>query len=230
MSPILNTASRTRLPKAVRESAILAAAHQIFSSNGYEKTAVSEIAKEAGIAEGTIYKHFANKQELLARVFSDFYTILIKNTKNSLKGITGIENQLRVLITRHIQNFFEDMGMCRLLLQEVRPLNNYPHSHMHQLTREYSEILLGVINDGIKNNEIRADISAKTIRDMIFGSLEHAGWNILTANKASMDYDKLTHEILSITLNGLVNPKPQTNDFDHQLSRLEQLVTQLESK
>ncbi len=230
MSPISNVASRTRQPKAVRESAILAAAHQIFSSNGYEKTAMSEIAKEAGIAEGTIYKHFANKQELLARVFSDFYTILIKNTKNSLKGITGIENQLRVLITRHIQNFFEDMGMCRLLLQEVRPLHNYPHSHMHQLTREYSEILLEVIVNGMKKQEIRDDISAKTIRDMIFGSLEHAGWNILTAKKASMDFETLTHEILSITLNGLVSPKPQKNDFNHQLSRLEKLVTQLESK
>jgi TetR/AcrR family fatty acid metabolism transcriptional regulator len=220
--------SRTRQPKAVRELAILAAAHQSFSTKGYEKTAMSEIAKEAGIAEGTIYKHFANKQELLARVFSDFYTALIEKTKNSLEGIVGIEEQLRVLITRHIQTFFEDKGMCRLLLQEVRPLNNYPHSHMHQLTREYSEILLKVITDGIDKQEIRADISAKTIRDMIFGSLEHAGWNVITANKPSMNYNKLTHEIISVTLNGLVDTKPKSHNFNDQLSRLEKIVTQLE--
>ena len=233
MSAEAKLQGRTRQPKAVRESDILAAAHCIFSMKGYEKTAMSEIAKDAGVAEGTIYKHFANKQALLAAVVSGFYKKLIENTQSSLQGIKGIENQLRVLITRHIQTFFEDTGLCRLLLQEVRPLNNYPHSEMHQLTRQYSEILLKVIEEGKNLGEITANISAKTVRDMIFGSLEHAGWNVLNSSKATLERDQLTEEILSIILNGVVVRTDEQvqvpNKFENNLTRLEQLVDRLEN-
>lgn len=233
MSADAKLSGRTRQPKAVRESDILAAAHDIFSIKGYEKTAMSEIAKGAGVAEGTIYKHFANKQDLLAGVVSGFYKKLILNSENSLLGIKGIENQLRVLITRHIQTFFEDTGLCRLLLQEVRPLNDYPHSEMHQLTRQYSEILLRVIEEGIRQGEIRKNISAKTVRDMIFGSLEHAGWNILNSSKANFESDQLTEEILTIVLNGVAVPASgqaqETKKFENNLTRLEQLINRLEN-
>ena len=233
MSEETKQTGRTRQPKAVREYDILAAAYQIFSAKGYEKAAMSEIAKNAGIAEGTIYKYFPSKQDLLARVIASFYKKLIDNTENSLIGIKGIENQLRVVIARHIHTFFEDIGLCRLLLQEVRPLNNYPDSEMHQLTRKYSEILLRVIKEGVTNSEIRADISPKTVRDMVFGCLEHAGWNVLTTNKTPIDQDTLTHEILSVILNGMTpstqQPAPKPADFDRNLQRLEQLVNRLEN-
>ena len=230
---------RTRQPKSVRESDILAAAHEIFSVKGYEKAAMSEIAKGAGVAEGTIYKHFSNKQDLLAGVFSGFYKTLIENTQSSLLGIKGIENQLRVLITRHINTFFEDTGLCRLLLQEVRPLNNYPHSQMHQLTRQYSEILLKVIEEGITNREIIASVSAKTVRDMVFGSLEHAGWNVLNSQKAHFDAEQLTEDIITIILKGLMIlekvPLERAildkvpDKFENNLTRLEQLIDRLEN-
>ena len=229
MGENVKSASRTRQPKAVRESDILAAAYRISSQKGYEKAAMSEIAKGAGVAEGTIYKYFSNKQDLLARVIASFYKKLIDSTENSLIGVKGIENQLRVVIARHIHTFFEDIGLCRLLLQEVRPLNSYPHSEMHQLTRSYSEILLRVIQEGMSTKEIRADISPKTIRDMIFGCLEHAGWNVLTTNSPPIDRDKLTNEIITIVLNGLVLPEKKPSDFDHNLQRLEQLVNRLEN-
>ena len=220
---------RTRQPKAVRESDILNAAHGIFSSKGYEKAAMSEIAKGAGVAEGTIYKHFANKQDLLAGVVSGFYKKLIENTENSLIGIKGIENQLRVLITRHIKTFFEDTGLCRLLLLEVRPLNNYPHSQMHRLTRQYSEILLRVIEEGVSNGEINSNVSTKTVRDMIFGSLEHAGWNVLSSHKTTFNAEKITDDIITIILKGLMSVESAPQKFEENLTKLEQLVTRLEN-
>jgi len=235
MSEKTSQTGRTRQPKSVRESDILTAAYAIFSTKGYGKAAMSEMAKSAGVSEGTIYKYFPSKQDLLARVIASFYKKLINNTQNSLIGIKGVENQLRVVISRHIHNFFEDIGMYRLLLQEVRPLNNYPNSEMHQLTRQYSEILLDVIKGGVATGEIRADVSAKLVRDMIFGCLEHAGWNVLTTNKAPLDRDKLTQDILVIILNGLTPPVPvappiqQSKDFDRNLQRLEQLVDRLEN-
>lgn len=219
---------RTRQPREVRESDILTSAYAIFSEKGYEKAAMSEIARQSGVAEGTVYKYFANKQELLARVIAEFYIKLIKNTEESLVGVKGVENQLRVLISRHIQIFFEDMGMCRLMLQEVRPLNSYAQSPTHKLTKRYSEILLGIIEDAAANGEFIEGVSPKTVRDMIFGCLEHAGWNVLALKKTRIDTEQLTDEIMTIILSGLKPPQTQQQDFDRSLVRLEKLVDRLE--
>jgi len=226
---------RTRQPRAVRENDILTAAYSIFSARGYEKTAVSEIAKLAGVAEGTVYKYFESKQDLLAQVIARFYKKLIESTQTSLIGITGLENQLRVVISRHIDGFFEDIGLYRLLLQEVRPLDSYPHSEMHQLTRQYSEILLTVLEEGIVQGEIKPGISPQTIRDMIFGCLEHTGWNVLALNKAKFDRERLVNEVISITLGGVLAPTKsyaldadKQSSLDRNLERLERLVNTLE--
>ena len=240
-----NTPIRKRQPRAVREGDILSSAHVVFSDKGYEKAAVSEIAKRAGIAEGTVFKYFTNKQTLLARVIAEFYKKLIETTEASLHGITGVENQLRVVISRHIHTFFEDIGLCRLLLQEVRPLNSYPHSEMHLLTRRYSEILLNVLDLGVSNGEIRPDVSPKTIRNMIFGCLEHAGWNVLANKKTVLNHETLVNEIIMITLGGvsassvetapLSAPIQATSDkqkaaFELQIKRMEGLVDRIENK
>jgi len=227
--PVKNT-GRTRQPRTVRESDIIAAAHAIFSEKGYEKAAMTEIAKQAGVAEGTIYKYFSNKQDLLARVISRFYKQLIENTEESLLGVNGFENQLRVIITRHIQTFFEDLGLCRLLLQEVRPLHSYPHSEVYQLTSRYSEILLNAIEAAIVEGTIREGISSQTVRDMVFGCLEHAGWNVLAAKKSAIDREQLTHEIITITLSGLTPVEKKPDAFERNLARLDKLVTRLEEK
>jgi len=227
--PVKNT-GRTRQPRTVRESDIIAAAHAIFSEKGYEKAAMTEIAKQAGVAEGTIYKYFSNKQDLLARVISRFYKQLIENTEESLLGVNGFENQLRVIITRHIQTFFEDLGLCRLLLQEVRPLHSYPHSEVYQLTSRYSEILLNAIEAAIVEGTIRKGISSQTVRDMVFGCLEHAGWNVLAAKKSAIDREQLTHEIITITLSGLTPVEKKPDAFERNLARLDKLVTRLEEK
>lgn len=219
---------RTRQPKSVRELEIITAAHTIFSEKGYEKSSTNEIAKQAGVAEGTIYKYFSNKQDLLSRVISQFYKKLIESTEANLAGITGFENQLRVIITHHIQTFFEDLGLCRLLLQEVRPLNNYPDSEVHQFTSRYSEILLHSIAEAVTHGEIRKGVSPQTIRDMIFGGLEHAGWNVLAAKKSAIDREKITNEIIMIILGGLAPAQTTPPSFDRNLTRLDDIVTRLE--
>lgn len=220
--------SRSRQPRTVRESDIIAAAYAIFSDKGYEKSAMNEIAKQAGVAEGTIYKYFSNKQDLLARVISKFYSKLIANTEASLVGIKGFENQLRVIITRHIQTFFEDIGLCRLLLQEVRPLIDYSRSEVYQLTKCYSDIFLKVIESAIDQGEVREGVSPQTIRDMVFGCLEHAGWNVLASKNATINLEQLTNEIITITLSGLTPIEKIPDDFERNLKRFDSLVTRLE--
>mgnify|MGYP000447420078 CR=1 FL=1 len=229
MTKPANITGRTRQPRTVRESDIIAAAYAIFSDKGYEKARMNEIAKKSGVAEGTVYKYFSNKQDLLARVISVFYTKLISSTEASLTGINGFENQLRVIITRHIQTFFEDSGLCRLLLQEVRPLASYPHSEVHQLTNDYSDIFLNLIESAMKQGEIRDGISPQTIRDMVFGCLEHAGWNVLSSKNATINLAQLTNEIITITLNGLIPVQESHNNFERNLIRFDSLVNRLEN-
>ena len=235
--------SRTRQPRQVRESDILLAAYDVFSEKGYEKAAVSEVAKKAGVSEATVFKYFVNKQYLLSKVIAQFYTKLIASTKDALVGVKGTENQLRAVISHHISTFFKDIGLCRLLLLEVRPLDSYRYSDVHFLNKAYSEILLHVIQAGIEKGEITTDVSPKTIRDMIFGCLEHAGWRVLSQQKTDIQHEKLIEELLTMTLlkRGSASNTPPSAinksgssfstsvEFTDKLDRLEGLVNRLEN-
>jgi len=233
--------SRTRQPRQVRESDILVAAYEVFSEKGYEKAAVSEVAKKAGVSEATVFKYFVNKQYLLSKVIAQFYTKLIASTKQVLIGVKGAENQLRAVISHHIATFFNDIGLCRLLLLEVRPLDSYRYSDVHFLNKAYSEILLHVIQAGVESGEISNEVSAKTIRDMIFGCLEHAGWRVLSQKKTSLQHESLIEEILLMTLlkrdsstklstsdGAAKGSEPTDGVFTAKLNRLEDLVNRLE--
>src|SRR5262249_41736750 len=124
-----------RRPKADRVREILAAARGVFAESGYEAAAMSEIARRAGVVEGTIYKHFESKRDLLYRVMREFYESLIVDVESGLRGIRGTANRLRFIVGRHLQAFSADRGLCRLLFREIRPDGELYHSAIEDLNR-----------------------------------------------------------------------------------------------
>src|SRR5262249_36810064 len=102
---------RSRRPKAERAREILAAARAAFSEHGYQGTSITTIARRAGVVEGTIYKHFRSKQDLLFRVIEQFYEPLIRDVENGVRGIRGATDRLRFIIGRHLRAFGADRGL-----------------------------------------------------------------------------------------------------------------------
>ena len=133
----------------------------------------AEIAKTAGVAEALIYKYFKDKRDLLYQLLSEYlehYDVLFER---DLRGIKGALNKLRKLIWSHINVYATDRVFAKILLLDVRSFSDYYTSDPYKLVKKYTEILLEIIQEGIKTQEIRDDIPPVFLRQAILGSIEN---------------------------------------------------------
>lgn len=220
---------RTRRPRAERKAEILQAARDVFSENGYGAAAVAEIADRAGVVEGTVYSYFESKRALLIAVMKSFFDQLISETESGLRGIRGTENQLRYVIRRQFDTFADDLGLCRVILSEARPDIALYDDAILDLNRRYTGLALGVLEEGVRNGDLRSDIVPSVIRDLIYGGIEHAVWRFVFSN-GDFDAGALSDQLADAVLGGITTPPQPIDREDETVIRLERAVARLESR
>lgn len=139
MSATVPRRPATRLAREQRVGDILVAARDVFCEKGYEHTAVSEIAARIGVVEGTVYKYFESKRDLLLKVLENWYEEMFGDYARDLSGIQGARARLRLLVWRHLRSIRDYPLLCRLMFREVRSEHDYVGSE-HRSTRKRSVI------------------------------------------------------------------------------------------
>ena len=171
-------------PKAsVRETsregrllAILAAAREVFESEGYEQATVSEIARRVGVVEGTVFHYVGNKRGLVLMVIEQFYEQLIVSQAEGLASVDGIRNRLLFLIRFHLTMLSDHSALCGVILNEGRTVDQSLTKDIRRLNRRYTSSLVVELENGVKSGEIRGDISPPLVRNIIYGTMEQALW------------------------------------------------------
>lgn len=233
MSELSLPAGRGRGAQRKRE--IVEAARAVFSAKGFERASMAEIAARVGIVEGAIYKHFASKRDLLFEAIRAFYAPLIEATREQLAGIRGTRNRLRFVIWRQLKSFADEPGFCRLIIEEIRPRGDYHQSVVRELNRKATSAVLGIIQEGIEGDELRPDLSPATVRDVIYGGIEHLAWKAL-AGRGPLEVDRLADELTELIWRGS-EARPGSTQADvatitslgEQLERLKQVLDALMS-
>lgn len=199
----------SRLPRDRREADILEAARAVFTLHGYEAASISEIAQRAGIVEGSIYRYFKNKRDLLTKVIEQWYGTMISEDEASLATIHGAWNRLRHVIWHHLKSIREEPGLSRLVFSEFRPNPSYRQTTIFALNRRYTARVTDIIRAGMQSGEFRSDVSPALVRDMIFGCIEHHTWAFLRG-EGEYDVETVADSIANLVCDGLksgtVNP------------------------
>jgi AcrR family transcriptional regulator len=216
-----------RLPREQRVQDILAAAEAVFSERGYENAAMSEIAARAGVVEGTIYKYFENKRDLVFKVMEAWYDGLVRNFAAELAGITGTRPRLRYLVWRHLRTVHDAPELCRVFFREVRTEDNYHRSLIHEMNRRYTRFVAEVVQQAIERGELRADTPVVLVRDLVFGGIEHHMWNYVYG-RSRVDVDRAADWITDIVLAGLRPEVAPADALARETQRLGALTDRLE--
>lgn len=207
-----------------RREAILQAARQLFSENGYEHSSMAEIAARVGVVEGTVYKYFDSKRELLLSVLTHWYEGMFGDYADDLNGIHGARARLQFLIWRHLRTLRDNPDFCRLTFNEFRVEKDYHGSPLQNLNRRYTELLVQVLREGMQGGEIRDDLPVNLLRDMIYGGIEHHAWPYL-CGRGRLDIDKIAAQITDLLWQGVPTQNLQT-----ETRRLTELAARLEQK
>jgi TetR/AcrR family fatty acid metabolism transcriptional regulator len=144
----------------------------LLEKKEFSAVTTAEIAKQAGVTEALIYKYFKDKRDLLHQVLREYLEQYQVQVENDLKGIKGALNRLRKLIWSHINVYATNRVFAKILLLEVRNHPDYYKSETYELVKIYSDTVLRIIEEGIRNKEIREDLAPKLIRLGIIGSIE----------------------------------------------------------
>ncbi|PKN24027.1 MAG: TetR/AcrR family transcriptional regulator [Deltaproteobacteria bacterium HGW-Deltaproteobacteria-21] len=122
-----------------RKEAILKAAANLFAERGFNETSMAELAKVTGVAQGTIFYHFNNKEELFLNVLDDFKTSITQEFENHIKeknfttGLEKVEGALnfylylagsmeerfRILHRHHAYELARINPVCRVHLESI---------------------------------------------------------------------------------------------------------------
>src|ERR1700730_10092752 len=159
-----------------RYDAILDAAKRAFAEKGFEGASIGDIARIAGISDGLIYRYFRNKRELLYGVLHKFYERILVDLELQVFENDSFPARLEALISRHLEVFISDTDLCRLFIAEARTASDYEGSAIQELNRRYTSVLIRIVKDAVKTEEVKADLNPRLLRDVIFGAIEHLSW------------------------------------------------------
>ena len=145
----------------------------LMEKSEFNTITIAQIARTAGVTEGLIYKYFTDKRDLLHEVLREYLEFFVSQMRTEISTCTTAMTKLRKLIYLHFEVYSTNRVFAKMLLLEVRCSPGYFQSATYQVIKEYSQILLNIIEEGAKEGEIRNDVSPSVIRQFILGSIEH---------------------------------------------------------
>jgi AcrR family transcriptional regulator len=180
---------------------IVQALISLLEQKEFNAITTAEIAKKAGVTEALIYKYFKDKRDLLHQVLQVYLEQYAIQLEHDLKGIKGALNKLRKLIWSHINAYATNKVFARIILVEARTHPDFYKSETYQLVKRYSDTVLSIIEEGVRNKEIRDDIPAKLIRYGIIGSIEQICLSGVTFGR-EISPDELSENLFELLFKG----------------------------
>ena len=150
-----------------KESSILDAAEKTFAQVGFDGAKVSEIARAASVAEGTVYLYYKNKQDLLAGVVGRFWTQLTLGAEAAIEPDTTTAMQLEQLGRYHLQSLLNQFEVVSLTYR-ARPQQEQDLDQV----REYVRVFDHIMQRGVDRGELPKETPIGQLRDVFFGTLE----------------------------------------------------------
>lgn len=134
-----------------KRPAIIDAAIRLFSEKGIKATTIKDIAREAGVAEGTLYRHWKGKEELAQELFYDNMKHFKEELERELKDVTGTKNRLR----RAIVAFYAFALKEPLLYKFLILSSHYELRELLPRTPKPLEVIMGIVREGIEAGELK---------------------------------------------------------------------------
>lgn len=180
---------------------IIDAAVIVIAENGYHQAQVSKIAKEAGVADGTIYLYFKNKEDILISVFREKMAILVDNIKEILEKELSVSEKLAKVIENHFRVLHEDRHLAVVTQLELRQSNKELRVRINDVLKEYLILLDALLAEGVEAGEFSKELDLRLARQMLFGTMDETitSW---VMNGQKYDLLKLAPKVHQMLLHG----------------------------
>jgi TetR/AcrR family fatty acid metabolism transcriptional regulator len=192
---------RAEPPAATKRDAILRAAIDVFAERGFFNAQVADVAREAGVAAGTVYLYFRSKDDLLVSIFERTVRDGLTEGRAAVEGVADPAERLRRFARLHLGMLGRDRNLAVVFQVELRQSIKFMERFSSTLLRDYLGQIRAAIEDGQRSGLFRADLRATAAAKMFFGALDEMATNwILSRRRYSLESE--ADVVVDMFLNG----------------------------
>ena len=196
------TLNAMRPPIADKREAILRAAIGVFAHNGYFNSKVADIAREAGVADGTVYLYFKSKEEILHSIFDRSVEEAVAEARKQLDQISDPKEKLRRIALLHLERLGSDRDLAVVFQVELRGSTKFMEEFSKAGFAEYLALIRTTIEEGQQVGIFRPELNAKVVSKILFGALDEMATNWILS-KRRYKLPPMADQVLDIFLNGV---------------------------
>jgi TetR/AcrR family fatty acid metabolism transcriptional regulator len=185
---------------------IIDAAVEVIAENGFHQAQISKIAKKAGVADGTIYLYFKNKEDLLVSLFQEKMGQFVQKTKAEIAGKSSVEEKLLTLVEMHFRQLEADYHLAIVTQLELRQSKKGLRLDINEVLKRYLSLVDDILEEGKQNKFFEADLDTRLARQMIFGTLDETVTNWVF-NDRKYGLVELARPVNHLFIQGLVRKK-----------------------
>jgi TetR/AcrR family fatty acid metabolism transcriptional regulator len=201
-----------------KREGILDAAVRVFARNGFHQSRVSEIAREAGVADGTIYLYFRHKEDILIAIFEEKMAVVIALLLEELEGVTDPAERLRRFIEFHLTQMARNRPLAEILQVELRLSNKFMKEYVPVKLTEYLEIIAEIVAEGQRLGQFRPELNPAMLKRAIFGALDELAMHWVLTRGRRPDLKDSAAQLAEVFLRGVCVPAAPRPVFPDEAS------------
>jgi TetR/AcrR family fatty acid metabolism transcriptional regulator len=163
---------------------IIDAAVRVFARNGYYNSRVSDIAREAGIASGTIYLYFKTKEEILVTLFREKMAQWVAYVRGELASVEDTVAKIRALVALHFSVLERDPALAEVVQVELRQGHKFFRGASAHEVSAYFELIRAILEQGQADGTIRDDVPVKVATKVLFGAMDQVATSWVLGKRA----------------------------------------------
>lgn len=185
-----------------KREAILRAGVKVFAAKGFFNSKVADIAREAGIADGTVYLYFKSKDEILHSIFDRAMEKFIAEGKRELESISDATEKLKRISRLHLERLSADRDLAVVFQVELRGSTKFMQEFSAAGFAEYLDIIRRTIEEGQRSGTFRRGPNPVVAAKVLYGSLDEMVTNWILSEK-KYPLAPMADVVLEIFLGGI---------------------------
>ena len=193
-------------PAEGKRERILEAAIKVFVAEGFYNAKVSQIAHQAGVADGTIYLYFKSKDDLLINLFEDRMERVNANLREAIDTESTAVARLKRIVKLHLELVEQNRDMAEVISVELRQSSKFIREYSNPKFAEFLRTIAGAVVEGQRTGELRTGIDPYVFARALFGALDEIALAWLVkhpGSKASIELPRAAEQLGDLFIDGL---------------------------
>ena len=152
---------------------IINSAKRLFAEQGYQKTTIVDISRQAGLSEAALYEYFQGKEDLLLTIPDLWVSELLRDLDEQLFGIEGAVNKLRKFLWWYLRRIEQAPLDAKIVYLFLKTNANFMSTEVYSNVKNLYAYLVNIFEEGSRTGELKPNLNPRLARDIFVGTMDH---------------------------------------------------------